>query len=120
MKTLTILVAGLILLATPHFTLAQDQMTKRAETAVKITEARKANASCGTATDCVMTSSDTACSGACGVAVSKSGEAAFQSALAYADGAYCSGFVPVCGYSSPKCAQATLECNAGSCEAKYN
>lgn len=85
-----------------------------------IEKARKANASCGTATDCVMTGSGTACSGTCGVAVSKSGEAAFQSALAYADGAYCSGFVPVCGYSSPKCAQATLECNAGSCEAKYN
>ena len=44
MKTLTILAAGLIVLATPHFVLAQDQMVKRAETAVKITEARKANA----------------------------------------------------------------------------
>lgn len=44
MKTRTILAAGLILFAAPHFILAQDQMTKRAETAVKITEARKANA----------------------------------------------------------------------------
>ena len=44
MKILTILAAGLILLATPHFILAQDQLNKRAETAVKITEARKANA----------------------------------------------------------------------------
>ena len=44
MKALTILAAGLIVLATPHFIPAQDQMVKRAETAVKITEARKANA----------------------------------------------------------------------------
>jgi len=44
MKTLTILAAGLIVLATPHFLPAQDQMAKRAETAVKIAEARKANA----------------------------------------------------------------------------
>jgi len=34
----------LIFLASPHLILAQDQMVKRAETAVKITEARKANA----------------------------------------------------------------------------
>ena len=44
MRTLTTLAAGMIVLATPHFVLAQDQMVKRAETAVKITEARKANA----------------------------------------------------------------------------
>jgi hypothetical protein len=44
MKILTILAAGAIVLATPHFILAQDQLVKRAETAVKITEARKANA----------------------------------------------------------------------------
>jgi hypothetical protein len=44
MKTLSILAAGLLVLATPHFIPAQDQMVKRAETAVKITEARKANA----------------------------------------------------------------------------
>jgi hypothetical protein len=44
MKILTILAAGLILLGTPQFILAQDQLVKRAETAVKITEARKANA----------------------------------------------------------------------------
>jgi len=44
MKILNILVAGLIFLATPHFILAQDQLAARAETAVKITEARKANA----------------------------------------------------------------------------
>jgi len=44
MKVLTILATGLIILATPHFILAQDQLVKRAETAVKIAEARKANA----------------------------------------------------------------------------
>jgi len=44
MKILTILVAGLIVFGAPHFTLAQDQLAARAETAVKITEARKANA----------------------------------------------------------------------------
>jgi len=44
MKTLTILAAGFFVIATPHFIPAQDQMAKRAETAVKITEARKANA----------------------------------------------------------------------------
>jgi len=44
MRILNILAAGLILLATPHFILAQDQLVKKAETAVKITEARKANA----------------------------------------------------------------------------
>lgn len=44
MGILTILAAGLIVLATPYFLLAQDQLTKKAETAVKITEARKANA----------------------------------------------------------------------------
>jgi Short C-terminal domain len=44
MKIITILAAGLIVLAMPHFILAQDQLTKRAETAVKIAEARKANA----------------------------------------------------------------------------
>jgi hypothetical protein len=44
MKILTILTASLIVLATPHFILAQNQLTKKAETAVKITEARKANA----------------------------------------------------------------------------
>jgi hypothetical protein len=44
MKILSILVAGLIVFGAPHFTLAQDQLAARAETAVKITEARKANA----------------------------------------------------------------------------
>jgi hypothetical protein len=44
MKIPAILAAGLIVLATPHFLPAQDQMVKRAETAVKITETRKANA----------------------------------------------------------------------------
>jgi len=44
MKSGTILAAGLIVLATPHFSLAQDQLAAKAETAVKITEARKANA----------------------------------------------------------------------------
>ena len=44
MKILNILAAGLIVLATPHFILAQDQLAAKAETAVKITEARKANA----------------------------------------------------------------------------
>jgi hypothetical protein len=44
MKTLNILAAGLLVLAAPHFSLAQDQLRAKAETAVKITEARKANA----------------------------------------------------------------------------
>jgi len=44
MKILTILTAGLIVLVTPHFTLAQNQMAAKAVTAVKIAEARKANA----------------------------------------------------------------------------
>ena len=44
MKILTVLAAGLIVLAMPHFILAQNQLAERAETAVKITEARKANA----------------------------------------------------------------------------
>ena len=39
-----ILAAGLIVLATPHFILAQDQMVAKAATAMKIAEARKANA----------------------------------------------------------------------------
>lgn len=85
-----------------------------------IEAARKANAACGTAGDCVLTASGTACAGACQVAVSASGEAAFKALLSKLDGDYCSGFVPVCGYSTPKCAVPTLECNAGSCEAKFN
>ena len=44
MKILSILVAGLILLGTPQYIMAQNQMAERAETAVKIAEARKANA----------------------------------------------------------------------------
>ena len=58
-------------------------------------------------------------SGACPIAVSKSGEAAFKSALAKINAGYCGAFVPVCGYSTPKCAQATLKCNSGSCEAVF-
>jgi hypothetical protein len=44
MKVLNILAIGLLFLGTPHFIMAQDQLAARAETAVKITEARKANA----------------------------------------------------------------------------
>jgi hypothetical protein len=44
MKMLTILTAGLIVLVTPHFTQAQDQMAAKAATAMKIADARKANA----------------------------------------------------------------------------
>ena len=84
-----------------------------------IEAARAKNASCSTEMDCVMTGSATACNGSCGVAVSKAGEAAFQAALTKIDTGYCAGFVPVCGYSTPKCAMPTLVCNAGQCEAKY-
>ncbi|MBK8997816.1 MAG: hypothetical protein IPM35_19000 [Myxococcales bacterium] len=85
-----------------------------------IEAARKASSACGTAADCVLTGAGTACAGSCQVAVSKSGEAAFQAALSKLDADYCSGFVPVCGYSTPKCAVPTLECTGGSCEAKFN
>jgi len=44
MKMLTILAAGLIVLATAHFVRAQDQMAAKAATAVQIAAARKANA----------------------------------------------------------------------------
>lgn len=44
MKILTLLTAGLIVLVTPHFTPAQDQMAAKAETAIEIADARKANA----------------------------------------------------------------------------
>ena len=44
MKILTIMAAGLILLATPHFIRAQDQMAAKAATAVQIAAAHKANA----------------------------------------------------------------------------
>ena len=44
MKMLTILTAGLIVLVTSHFTVAQDQMAAKAATAMKIADARKANA----------------------------------------------------------------------------
>jgi hypothetical protein len=44
MKILNFLAASLLVLATPHFSLAQDQLAAKAETAVKISEARKANA----------------------------------------------------------------------------
>jgi len=85
----------------------------------EIEKARKANAACSTVADCVMTSDSTACFGSCGVAVSKSGEAAFKASLAYWNDAYCSGFVAVCGYATPSCAQPTLVCNAGLCDATY-
>ncbi|MBK7579755.1 MAG: hypothetical protein IPI67_06040 [Myxococcales bacterium] len=85
-----------------------------------IEAARKANASCGSAGDCTLTGAGTTCAGDCQVAVSKSGEAAFKTALSKLDGDYCQGFVPVCGYSTPKCAVPTLVCTNGLCEAKYN
>ncbi len=85
-----------------------------------IEAARAANDDCSTPADCVMTSSSTTCAGSCGVAVSTAGEAAFQSALSQINADYCSAFVPECGFSTPKCANATLVCNAGSCEATYN
>ena len=44
MKILSILAAGLIALGLPHIVLAQDQLAARATEAVKIAEARKANA----------------------------------------------------------------------------
>jgi hypothetical protein len=44
MKFLSILTAGLIALGLPHFVLAQNRLAANAELAVKITEARKANA----------------------------------------------------------------------------
>ena len=44
MKIVSILAAGLIALGLPHFVLAQDQLAAKAKTAVKIAEARKANA----------------------------------------------------------------------------
>jgi hypothetical protein len=44
MKMLTILAAGLIVLAAPHFVRAQNQMAAKAATAVQIADARKANA----------------------------------------------------------------------------
>jgi hypothetical protein len=43
MKMLTILAAGLIVLAAPHFVRAQNQMAAKAATAVQIADARKAN-----------------------------------------------------------------------------
>ena len=44
MKMLTVMAAGLIILVTPHFIRAQDQTVAKAATAMKIAEARKANA----------------------------------------------------------------------------
>jgi hypothetical protein len=85
-----------------------------------IEAARKANAACGTAADCVLTGAGTACAGDCQIAVSTSGKAAFEAALAKLDADYCSGFVPVCGYSTPKCAMPTLECTGGLCATKFN
>ncbi|MCC6903448.1 MAG: hypothetical protein IT377_31045 [Polyangiaceae bacterium] len=84
-----------------------------------IEAARKANASCGTEADCVLTGASTACSGSCQVAVAKSGEAAFQAALSKLDTDYCKAFVPTCGYSSPKCAAPTLVCTLGLCELSF-
>jgi hypothetical protein len=84
-----------------------------------IEAARVANAGCASAADCVMTNSNTACAGSCSEAVSKGGEAAFQAALAKLDTDYCTGFVPVCGYTTPKCAAPTLVCQAGKCQATY-
>jgi len=84
-----------------------------------IDAAQKANSACNLETDCVLTAASTTCSGSCQIAVSKSGEAAFQAELASIDKNYCSGFVAVCGYSTPKCANATLACNAGTCEAIF-
>lgn len=84
-----------------------------------IEAARLANAACNTAADCVLTGSGTACAGACQVAVSAAGQSAFAAALAKIDAGYCSGFVAVCGYSTPKCAMPTLECQAGLCQTVY-
>lgn len=85
-----------------------------------ITKARETNAACSAATDCMMADASTPCAGSCPVAISKSGEQHFKDAIAKIAGDYCSDFVSECGYSTPKCANATLICSAGLCEAKYN
>lgn len=87
---------------------------------VGIEAARKANASCGSEADCVLTGGGTACAGSCQLAVSKTGEAAFQAALSKLDADYCKGFVPECGYSGPKCAVPKLVCTAGLCDVTFN
>ena len=86
----------------------------------KIEGARAANDSCAVAEDCVMTSANTHCAGACEVAVSKTGEAAFKKGLSVIDGQYCFDYTPECGFLKPKCALPKLLCTNGSCEAKYN
>jgi hypothetical protein len=67
-----------------------------------------------------LTGAGTVCWGACPVAVASAGESSFQSALAKLDADYCSDFVSECGYATPKCAQATLVCTAGLCQATFN
>ncbi len=85
-----------------------------------IEAARKANAGCSSATECVLTSAGTTCAGSCQVAVSQSGESAFAAALAQIDSDYCSGFVDVCGFSTPKCAVPSVVCTLGTCEVVFN
>lgn len=86
----------------------------------EIETARKSLAGCNIDADCMLAPVPTKCSAGCPVAVSKSGEGAFKSAVLSIDVAYCTNFEAACGFSTPACASATVTCDAGNCEAVTN
>jgi hypothetical protein len=70
---------------------------------------------CNTVDDCTYGAMSTTCAGACPVAVAKNEQAAFEATVDLLSEDYCQDFVATCGYTTPKCAVASLGCVNGAC-----
>lgn len=76
-----------------------------------------AHQACSTGDTCVIAQTSTACAGACGQAVNKSGLAAVQKVVNDLDINLCkaNGYAGKCGYSTPSCAKPNPACEQGKC-----
>ncbi len=76
-----------------------------------------AHNSCSASADCTIAQTSTACAGACGQAVNKTGKAAVDAVVADLDVNLCkaNGYAGKCGYSTPSCLAPNPACEAGKC-----
>ncbi len=82
-----------------------------------IMDAVSKHQACSAKSDCVVVQTSTACSGTCGQAVNKAGEADVKKAVANADSTVCkpNDYAGKCGYSTPSCAAPDPSCEQGKC-----
>ena len=85
---------------------------------VALDQALDAHNGCTQDSDCVVASIDTACRGACPVAIRADAKPSFDAEIVNIDERVCiaTEFAAVCGFATPGCATATAQCVAGRCE----